>query len=112
MFSLGMQFGLGFMSAVIIVNLLDDIWEWFNQRRKAKRKSIDKRYYLISHIGINRTGDWVVGHSLVDAISPSLPKFAESLQKEHGLKNPATILCLKDLTEEEYLMLSGKQDGN
>lgn len=112
MFSLGVQFGFGFMVAVIIVNLFDDIWEWLKQRRKAKRKSIDKRYYLISYLGINSIGDRVVGHSLVDSISPSLPELAESIQKNNGFKNPATILYLKNLSEEEYLMLNGKQDGN
>ena len=38
MFSLGMQFGFGFMVAVIIVSLADDIWEWVKKHYEIKKK--------------------------------------------------------------------------
>ena len=107
MLSLGLQFGFGFMAAVVIVNLIDDIWEWFIQRRKAKKKTIDRRYYFVSYIGINNTGAWTVGHCTIEAANASLSTLAEKIQKEDGLKNPATIITLKDLTKEKYDMLNG-----
>ena len=38
MFSLGMQFGFGFMAAVAIVFLLDDIWEWVKRHYEIRKK--------------------------------------------------------------------------
>lgn len=107
MFSLGLQFGFGVMAAVVIVKLIDDIWEWFIQRRKAKKGVIGRRYYFVSYIGINNTDAWVVGHCTVEFTNGSLPMLANGIQKENGFKNPATIIFLKNLTKEEYDTLHG-----
>lgn len=94
------------------MSAIDDIVKWFIKRRKAKGKTINKRYYLVCYIGLNNTNGWLVGHCTIEATYFSLSTLSESIQKENGLKNPATIITLKDLTKEEYNMLNGKQDGN
>lgn len=43
MFSLGMQFGFGFMAAVIIVNLLDDLYEYATSLRKRKQEQKNEK---------------------------------------------------------------------
>ena len=39
MFSLGMQFGFGFMAAVVIVFLADSLWDWVKKHYEIKKKN-------------------------------------------------------------------------
>ena len=38
MFSLGMQFGFGFMFAVVIVFAVDSLWDWAKKHYEIKKK--------------------------------------------------------------------------
>lgn len=39
MFSLGMQFGFGFMAAVLIVFAVDSLWDWAKKHYEIKKKN-------------------------------------------------------------------------
>lgn len=70
------------------------------------------KYYFISYVGTNSSGALVYGNCTAKIVDASLLEIGQMIQEESDFVKPATILCLKNLTEEECIMLSGKQDRN
>lgn len=66
------------------------------------------KYYFISYVGINSSNILIYGNCVVKITNTSLLEIEQMIQEESDFVKPATILCLKDLTEEECIMLSGK----
>ena len=64
------------------------------------------KHYFVSYISFDN-GTTTVGHALITATNQSLSEIAESIAKENNTES-ITITCLKDLSEEELNMLSGK----
>ena len=70
-------------------------------RRMTKR-------YFISYIHAN-IGSTTYGHCMMTVSDTDLTGIAREIQKINNFKTLPTILCLKDLSEEEYEMLRGNE---
>lgn len=68
-----------------------------------------KKYYFVTYQGINDRGNTVTGCTTLKVENSSISEICEYLAETHNIKSPAIILCLKDLSEKEYKMLSKKK---
>lgn len=64
------------------------------------------KYYFISYVCCDG-GPTACGHCLMSADNLTLKGILKEIQRLHGFKTLPTILCLKDLSKEEYEMLKG-----
>ena len=64
------------------------------------------KYYFISYICCNGNVT-TYGHCMMTVSDTDLTGIAREIQKINNFKTLPTILCLKDLSEEEYEMLRG-----
>lgn len=64
------------------------------------------KYYFVSYIHTNNNVT-TYGHCMMTVNNLNLNGIAQEIQKINNFKTLPTILCLKDLSKEEYEMLSG-----
>ena len=67
-----------------------------------------KRYF-ISYICCNGNVT-TYGHCLMQVCNLDLTGISQKLQERNNFKTLPTILCLKDLSKEEYEMLKGDEE--
>lgn len=66
------------------------------------------KYYFVSYLYVHKDGcSHSYGHCIVTAVNKTLNELANMVQETLNLPMRPTILCLKDLSKEEYEMLSG-----
>ncbi len=65
------------------------------------------KYYFASYMGIIGCGSTKYGHCILTVKDRNLTEIAEMIAKEDNMLQ-ATILCLKDLSKEEYKMLTSE----
>lgn len=67
------------------------------------------KYYFASYISSSTKAfiSNINGCSILKVVDLTLVEVCDLIQKKNNLENPVVITCLKDLTEEEYQMLSG-----
>lgn len=93
----GVVSNIGFVFLVLVAMVYLDLGK--NEKKMTK-------YYFISYVFCD--GDTKgYGHCLMSADSPTLKVILKEIQRHHGFKTLLTILCLKDLSKEEYEMLKG-----
>lgn len=68
------------------------------------------RYYFISYIHTRSGAETIYGHCLAEVCDNTLSEILESIRKRNGFDDALTIICLKDLSKEEYSMLKGKEE--
>lgn len=68
------------------------------------------KYYFVSYINSN-SGVATYGHCMVSVADTDLTGIAQLVQKANNFKTIPAILCLKDLSKDEYEMLKGGKDG-
>ena len=66
------------------------------------------KYYFISYIHGNSVCT-IYGHCLMTVNNTDLTGMVQKIQKANNFKTLPTILCLKDLSKEEYEMLTGDE---
>ena len=66
------------------------------------------KYYFISYIHGNSVYT-TYGHCLMTVNNTDLTDMVQKIQKANNFKTLPTILCLKDLSKEEYEMLTGDE---
>ncbi len=67
------------------------------------------KYYFISYIACNGNVT-TYGHCLMSVNNTDLTGISQELQEINNFDTLPTILCLKDLSEEEYEMLKGDEE--
>lgn len=70
------------------------------------------KYYFVSYMC--RAGAQILNrHCLYKAVNQPLNGICNDIAEINGTTSDSVVItCLKDLTKEEYEMLSGEQDGN
>ncbi len=79
---------------------------------KLKRRNEEKmtKHYFISYI--HSDGATITyGNCVVGRVDTDLTGLLQKIKDVNNFKNRPVILCLKDLSEEEYEMLKGGSDG-
>lgn len=66
------------------------------------------KYYFISYIHYNGNVT-TYGHCMMQVCNLDLTGILQKLQEANNFKTLPTILCLKDLSKEEYEMLKGDE---
>ncbi len=69
-----------------------------------------EKYYFASWIVPNQPGGIRFGNGQVKVTDMSTVEIEEMLQKDQGYSERPRIICLKDLTFEEFLMLGGVKE--
>lgn len=64
------------------------------------------KYYLISYVA-GLSGRSTFGHCLMEVVDSDITGIQKMIQDVNNFTAPPVILCLKDLSEEEYKMLRG-----
>lgn len=77
-------------------------------RAGGKEGAMTKRYF-ISYIYCNGNAT-TYGHCIMRVNNSGLTSIAHTLQEISNFKTLPTILCLKDLSKEEYEMLKGNEE--
>ena len=67
------------------------------------------KYYFISYICYNGNVT-TYGHCMMQVCNHDLTSIICKIKEVNGFKNLPTILCLKDLSKEEYEMLNGGEN--
>lgn len=69
-----------------------------------------RKHYFISYI--HSDGPTITyGNCVVGCVDTDLTGLVQKIKDVNNFKNRPVILCLKDLSEEEYEMLKGGSDG-
>lgn len=67
------------------------------------------KYYFISYICCNGNVT-TYGHCMMQVCNLDLTGITREIQKVNNFKTLPTILCLKDLSKDEYEMLKGNEE--
>lgn len=79
------------------------IYVWLG---KDKKKATITKYYFVSYIHCDEVAT-AYGYFIMSANNLGLNGIARMIQKANDFKTLPAILCLKDLSKEEYEMLKG-----
>lgn len=67
------------------------------------------KYYFASYMGSDGSGSIQFGHCILMVTDRNLTEIAEMIAKSKDIPQ-VTILCLKDLSKEEYDMLTREKE--
>ena len=93
--------------ALVLTGLTAIIYIWMGKLKRRKEYKMTKHYF-VSYIHLDGATT-TYGNCVVGRVDTDLTGLLQKIKDVNNFKNRPVILCLKDLSQEEYEMLRGSE---